>query len=187
MTDKLLHTFDRLQNLVRQLHRQAGIEHGLQPIHVDALIYLSQCNRYSDQPKVVTEYLGLTKGTVSQTLKLLESKGFIEKKPDKRDKRVTHLALTDSGRSLVQQWQPAPTLQAAIDRLETAQREQLSGLLTTLLRGVQQEMGQKGFGVCQNCRFHQVDGKQRLCGLTGDELSSSDAEKLCREYEDDLG
>jgi DNA-binding MarR family transcriptional regulator len=53
---------------------QAGAAHGLQPVQLEVLNYLSSCNRYSDTPMAVTEYLGQTKGTVSQTIKTLEKK-----------------------------------------------------------------------------------------------------------------
>ena len=38
------------------------------------LFYLNQANRFSNTPQALTEYLGLTKGTVSQTVLVLESR-----------------------------------------------------------------------------------------------------------------
>ncbi|MFN2812475.1 MarR family winged helix-turn-helix transcriptional regulator, partial [Escherichia coli] len=69
---------------------------------LSALHYLARCNRYSDTPLGVTEYLGLTKGTVSQSLKVLEGRGLISKLPDARDRRSVHLRLTDAGRALIE-------------------------------------------------------------------------------------
>ena len=85
---------EQLGNLLRAEERQAGSVHGLQPVHLQALHYLLRCNRYSDLPASVTDYLGLTKGTVSQTLLVLEKKRYIEKHPDVADRRSVHLALT---------------------------------------------------------------------------------------------
>ena len=70
------------------------------------LHYLSVCNRYSDTPMAVTEYLGQTKGTVSQTLKVLEKKALLFKEPDKDDKRVMHLKLTEQGQAAVARQHP---------------------------------------------------------------------------------
>jgi hypothetical protein len=55
----------RLASPVRNEARQALAEHGLQPVQFEALHYLTRCNRYSDTPMAVTEFLGQTKGTVS--------------------------------------------------------------------------------------------------------------------------
>ena len=70
---------ERLNNLLRMEMRAFGLSYGLLPVQIEALTYLTRCNRYSDTPQAVTEYLGLTKGTVSQSLKVLEQKGFFGK------------------------------------------------------------------------------------------------------------
>ncbi len=70
---------ERLASLLRSESRTMLLEHGLQPVQFEALQYIANCNRYSDTPMAVTEFLGQTKGTVSQTLKVLEKKGLIEK------------------------------------------------------------------------------------------------------------
>ena len=59
----LFDLIERLTSLMRIWNRQHPLLAELQPIQVSALIYLSRCNRYSDTPLAVTEYLGLTKGT----------------------------------------------------------------------------------------------------------------------------
>ena len=74
MSEDLFNIIERLANVLRQEVRAEGQSLGLQPVQQEALYYLSICNRYSDTTLAVTEYLGLTKGTVSQSLKVLENK-----------------------------------------------------------------------------------------------------------------
>ena len=88
---------------MRQENRTKLSLHGLQPVQFDALQYLMQCNHYSDTPMAVTEFLGQTKGTVSQTLNVLVRKGFIAKTMDQEDKRVVHLSVTSKGIKLSQE------------------------------------------------------------------------------------
>lgn len=90
---------ERLTSLMRVWSREQPLVAELQPVQLSALHYLARCNRYSDTPLGVTEYLGLTKGTVSQSLKVLEGRGLISKLPDARDRRSVHLRLTDAGRA----------------------------------------------------------------------------------------
>ncbi len=75
---------------MRAWSREQPLVAELQPVQLSALHYLARCNRYSDTPLGVTEYLGLTKGTVSQSLKVLEGRGLISKLPDARDRRSVH-------------------------------------------------------------------------------------------------
>ncbi|HIP78057.1 MAG TPA: MarR family transcriptional regulator, partial [Kiloniellaceae bacterium] len=55
-----------LERLARVLQNEAHSE-GLKPTQWEALRYLSRANRFSRTPSGVTAYLGMTKGTVSQT------------------------------------------------------------------------------------------------------------------------
>ena len=77
-------TLERLSTLVQQAVRDDASRQGLLPIHWQVLAYLARANRYSDIPIAVAEYLGITRGTVSQTLAVLERKGLIAKEGDER-------------------------------------------------------------------------------------------------------
>ena len=172
---------ERLANLFRKEARQAAAAYGLQPVQLEALKYLNLCNRYSDTPLGVTEYLGLTKGTVSQSIMMLVKKGFVEKLQDKKDKRVVHLKLTAEGKRLLKHLQPSQLLQNIpndmIDLAAMVER------LDQLLRTIQLENDLKTFGVCHSCRYNQTleNGKHR-CGLTEEILSKRDIQLICREH-----
>lgn len=98
-------------------YRQQPLLAGIKPTHLSALRYLASCNRYSNTPLAVTEYLGLTKGTVSQSLNRLETYGFIVKSQDQRDKRSVHLELTVSARTLLASVTRPKFLVDATDRM----------------------------------------------------------------------
>src|SRR4030065_1806393 len=78
---------ERLSLLTRADLRQAGAAQGLQPVHLQVLFYLNQANRFSNTPQALTEYLGLTKGTVSQTVLVLARRRLISRYADPRDGR----------------------------------------------------------------------------------------------------
>lgn len=86
--------FDILERLVSlqtgRLYRHPQLK-GLPAIWVQIIYYLTRCNGYSNTPAATTEYLDLTKGTVSQSLNKLESEGWLTKENDGRDKRIVHL------------------------------------------------------------------------------------------------
>lgn len=170
---------ERIANLLRQEARLAGAELGLQPIQQEVLHYLSRCNRYSDNPLGVAEYLGITKGTLSQTLKVLENKGLIEKHKDEQDKRLIHLVLSDEGKRFTRQAIPPKLFSQALGKVNT---NQLDTALTELLRHYQLKSDRLGFGVCRHCQHNQPGPHGFTCGLTGEPLKKRELELLCREF-----
>ena len=71
----IAHSLERLGRIMRAAEHDGE----LNPAQWEGLRYLGRANRFSNSPGALTRYLGATKGTVSQTLKALERKGFIAK------------------------------------------------------------------------------------------------------------
>jgi MarR family transcriptional regulator, organic hydroperoxide resistance regulator len=174
---------ERLSAYLRIDSRQSLINHGLQPIQLEVLHYLSVCNRFSDTPMAVTEYLGQTKGTVSQTIKLLEERGLLEKIDDKLDKRVAHLKLTDAGKSLLKETLPTPLFVKACDDLTDKEQEQITVAFDLLLKKIIQTNELKSFGVCKTCRYNSHSDKDgHFCNLVQVKLGIKDTQLICREH-----
>jgi len=184
ISEQIYEYFERIANLLRTDARKAGDGKPLQPVQLEALHYLAVCNRYSNTPAAVADYLGLTKGTVSQTLGILEAAGLVEKRPDLKDRRVVHLSLTGNGRALLQASIPPPTLRQALDLLTEQESQTVLAALNAVLRAMQKANGLRTFGQCQTCKHHRVFADDsRGCALTGEALSLEDAVKICREHE----
>lgn len=157
---------------------------GLLPVHLHALDYLSRCNRYSDRPLAVAEYLGVTKGTASQSLALLEKRGLIAKSPDSLDRRVVRLRVTARGGRLLRRSGLRPRIEKALASLPQGSGEALARGLEDLLRALQRQAGHRSFGVCHTCRhFRREDGGRFRCGLTREALSAQDSTLICREHD----
>ena len=177
--EQVFHLIERLGSLLRSEQRTAGSEHGLQPVHIQALDYLGRCNRYSDTAAALGQYLGATKGTTSQSLLVLQNKGLIKKTPDREDRRITHLALTAKGKRLLEKLNPPAAWQALLDEPDRLDLEaQLSRLLTRL----QKNNARQTFGLCHTCRHFLAQGDHYRCGLTQETLSEADSLKICQEH-----
>lgn len=153
-------------------------------VHHDILDYLSRCNRYSDTLQAVTEYLGLTKGTVSQSVSLLVEKGFIEKNQDARDGRIQHLNLTPAGQEYI--WQSDTDTRGLFEGISVspAYIRVFGTILNDILWQMQTRQGMKGFGQCRSCRHNKtLEDGSFMCGLTLEALASEDTQKICREHE----
>jgi MarR family transcriptional regulator, negative regulator of the multidrug operon emrRAB len=179
----LLDLVERLGHLIRADLRRISAEHGLQGIHLQALIYLQRANRYSNTPQALAEYLSLTKGTVSQSLLLLDRRGLIERYEDEVDRRVVRLRLSPLGEQVINeaqigtQWLEA-TREISANRI----RNGVSALRETLFMMLIDNSG-RTFGVCHTCAYCQKQSQRVYrCGLMGDRLSGPETRKICREH-----
>lgn len=181
---QLQQLLERLSSLLQSESRAHLNQYGLQPVHFEALHYLSICNRYSNTAKAVAEYLGLTKGTVSQSIKVLENKGLLTKQADDKDKRITHLSVTAAGSDLVKLHTPSSLLKDYCKQAEKGEPDMIVKNLTSLLRQIQTRHQHKSFGQCRSCTHNLKRGKgQFFCNLTQEPLSASDVELICYEHE----
>lgn len=173
---------ERISNLLRSEERKKYAAIGLQPVHIQVLDYLSTCNRFSDTPAAVAEYLGLTKGTISQSIQVLERKSYVEKSQDTQDGRVVHLALSTAGKQLLDDIKPLDIFAQAQHAVSTQGFSTLEAALSSILAELQKANNARSFGVCQSCvNFIEVENHY-LCNLTQLPLSQVDAKKICREH-----
>ncbi len=173
---------ERISSLLRSEQRRKYAALGLQPVHGQVLDYLAHCNKYSNTHAAVAEYLGLTKGTVSQTIQLLERKNLLEKTVSSQDARVIHLSLTESGERLINELKPLELFKQAEQQVSQLKFIDIGEALQTTLSVLQQANQSKSFGLCRTCSYFTVKENHYLCGLTQQALDRDDTEKICREH-----
>jgi DNA-binding MarR family transcriptional regulator len=176
----LLACFSRLfQSELR--HRALALD--LQPVHLQTLLYLRDANRYSNMPNALAEYLGSTKGTVSQSLLLLYRKGLIERYSDDHDRRVVRLRLTVQATELLRDQDWAREWEGVESAFPATQIAAAGTTLGQVLRELQKRRGGRSFGVCMTCdHFCREATATFRCGLTAEPLDSDDSRKICREH-----
>ncbi len=169
--------------LIRTEERRKCTELGLQPVHFQLLNYLSRCNKYSDTPAATANFLGMTRGTVSQSIIILEKKGYIEKIPDQSDKRMVHLALLPKGRDILEEARPTQLFNKALSILHEKSSD-LSGdqIIAQALTALQKANNSHSFGMCKTCKYFSTRDNGFYCRLTTEKLSPEDSEKICQEH-----
>ncbi len=178
----LFKLIERINNLVRSEERKKFAAIGLQPVHIQVLEYLSTCNRFSDTPAAVADYLGLTKGTVSQSIQVLERKNYLTKTPDTEDGRVVHLALTELATELLAELKPIEVLEQAQRLLDGQGFSTIEAALHAVLVGLQKANQARSFGVCHSCVNFIEKDRHYHCKLTDLPLTRVDSGKICREH-----
>ncbi|MEO6610509.1 MAG: MarR family transcriptional regulator [Aestuariivirga sp.] len=174
---RLREQLERLSRLIRQ----QGFEDGLNPAQWEALRYISRANRFSNSPGALAQYLGSTKGTVSQTILSLEKKGLLEKLQSAADARVVLLALTSAGTEMLAK-DPLSSLSADIGELSGKTARRLAKGIVEILQGQIKRQQQSEFGGCLDCRhWRDRSGEDQFshCMLFDAQLAKDELAKLC--------
>jgi DNA-binding MarR family transcriptional regulator len=173
---------DRLDRLTRS----GELGHGLNPAQWEALRYLARANRFSRTPAALADYLGTTRGTVSQSLISLEEKGHITRTQSSHDKRSVNLSLTTQGEAALFD-DPLTHLAADIAGGRSADLAAVVTLLRDTLARTIARNGGKPFGVCRTCRHFEPSsgskGGYARCALLDEPLSKEDSFAICVEQE----
>lgn len=178
---KISELVDRVGRIVHAIQ----FANGLNPAQWEALRFLSRANSYSRSPGALAEYLGSTKGTVSQTLIALESKGYVVRNRSETDRRSINIELTDQGLELVGQ-DPLVMLEGAVSDLAVAEREIFAHSMDTLMKNLQRERGQAEFGVCGECVHNRSDGEfgeNCHCVLRDEVLAFDELAQICLDFQ----
>lgn len=170
-----------LSRAMQNEQHHAAVGAGLLPVQLAMLAYLRDANRYSNTPQCLTEFLGLTKGTVSQSLKILEERAWVMRHTDAHDRRVVRLTLSETGKGVLDS-ATDDAWRTAAHGLPARDQDILCTLLTRLLASWQQTRDGRTFGVCRSCRHFRGGETAHQCGLTGESLSEHDSRQICREH-----
>jgi DNA-binding MarR family transcriptional regulator len=150
------------------------------------LRYLARCNRYSNTPAAIGRFLSSTKGTVSQSVKVLEREKLISKLSDAKDGRVIRLRLLKKGSNLLKCVDEESAIQAAVEAVGADEQLALANSLAALLRRAQRLNKSRSFGVCNTCRFFtQLADGGFQCGITNEPLTVDDSMQICVEHENE--
>jgi DNA-binding MarR family transcriptional regulator len=173
---------ERISTLLRSEQRKKYATLGLQPVHVQAMEYLGQCNRFSNTPAALTEHLGLTKGTLSQTLQVLVRKGYIEKQADTKDRRIVRLKLLETGKQLLNNIRSVNSSEQASQNVSKSNFTSLNKALTTMLNELQKVSNTNSFGLCNSCTFFIEQDNHFFCNSRQESMTQFDAGKICCYY-----
>ena len=174
-----LHIRDLIKRLAR-LDAAAAWGGDLNPTQRAVLEYLGQANRFSRSPSHVAEYLGTTRGTVSQSFKSLLQKGYVTEHRSQLDKRAISFELTTAGQSIAKADNP---LSGALVDFPDREKGALLASLRAVLGGVLDRNDGRSFGICNTCAHHQPTPEGGFCDLLSEPLLPAETQKICFEQE----
>ena len=135
---------------VGRLVQAEGYDGELSPAQWMALRFFARANQFSRNPSALAEFQATTRGTATQTIKLLEARGYLVREPSKADRRSIGLRLTGEGKRALAR-DPFEVLVRAVDLLDTEERTAMRRALHQVLSTVATSGAHRQIGVCQDC------------------------------------
>ena len=161
-----------------------GLVKGLTPAQWTALRYFARANRFSRTPSAFAAFHGTTRGTASQTIKNLETQGYLTRTRSAADGRSIRLDLTDKARAVLVN-DLFEALVRAADTLPPGVRSEFANALQRMLGQVASERGKPPFGTCASCKHLEGDGggweeqMSYACGFASGPLLLEELDELC--------
>lgn len=180
---KIVELVDRLSRIAHSLQ----FAEGLNPAQWEALRFVARANRNSCSPGTLADFMGSTKGTVSQTLKALESKGLIERARKAEDRRAVEISVTAAGLKLIEKDPLGQIHDALSPCTELEQRGVVEGL-ERLVGFVQTHKNIPEFGPCLDCSHYKPEACSETnsmgcrCGISGELFNSFELDKICADF-----
>ena len=180
---KIVELVDRLSRIAHSIQ----FAEGLNPAQWEALRYVARANRNSCSPGALADFMGSTKGTVSQTLKALETKGLIERHRKPGDRRAVHITVTPTGHDLLLK-DPLGRIHDALSPFDETEQLKIVDGMQGLLDIVQRHGQIPEFGPCLGCTHYkpeacdETNGVGCRCGVSGELFSSLEIDKICADF-----
>lgn len=134
----------KLRKIIRSINlesKRIEKEYSISIPQLLTLQFLSSQKNYQSSARELKSYLKLNPSTISGIISRLEKKRLIAKLPKFDDKRISHIALTDSGMNLLKN---APTtlfeqLSMELQDLDEQKLEELNNSIDFLVRAMNAE------------------------------------------------
>jgi DNA-binding MarR family transcriptional regulator len=184
VSSKVVAALERLSEAFRVLLWTEAKQYGLSPIQVQLLTFLLH---YPEEKRTVTflaSHFNMTKATISDAVKSLESKQLLARKVTASDSRSHTIHLIKEGKVLAKKVERfAQPMQATV--LQSQAIDQ-AGLLENLLQLIHQ-LNQQGVintqPMCLNCRFYAHKKGGHYCNLIKSPLKAGDLRVDCPEFQ----
>lgn len=184
ISSKVVAALERLSEAFRVLLWNEAKQYGLSPIQIQLLIFLQH---YPEEKRTITflaSYFNMTKATISDAVKSLESKKLLTRKATAGDSRSHTLHLVKDGKSLAAKVERfAQPLQESVAQLPPDKQASMLESLLKMIYQLNQEYIITPQTMCLNCRFYEQKTSGHYCNLVKAPLQSGDLRVDCPEFQ----
>ena len=185
LPDKIVVGLERIAAAFRALLWEHAKVIGLSPIQIQILIFVAFHNEPLCNVSHLAKEFNVTKPTISDAIKTLEKKGYIEKRSSATDGRAYSIFLTNDGQRTVKNIKHfADPVSSIVATLSEKEQTQVYASLSKLIYALNQEGILSVQRTCYSCTFYEKKKKVHYCHLLKTELSDKDIRIDCPEHKD---
>jgi DNA-binding MarR family transcriptional regulator len=184
LDNKIVAGLDRISQVFKTLLWEKSKIYNLSPIQIQLLIFIE----YHSEEKTTVSYLSqefnLSKPTISDTIKTLEQKQFINKIVDKKDTRSYRISLTETGKSIVLETENF--VNPLTEIITNSNQNDKLVLWENITNIIQQLNELKIISVqrtCLKCKHYSENNNKSFCNLLNQNLKTEDIRIDCEEFE----
>jgi DNA-binding MarR family transcriptional regulator len=148
------------------------------------LRFFARANAASRTPSAFASFQATTRGTASQMVKSLESRGLLTRRRNDADGRSVRFEITEAGRAMLAH-DPLRHLVTALERLDPEARESFLRTLARLSGDLATLRGSRAFGTCGDCDHYAAGatGTGGYCACAAAALPVGELGRLCANFQ----
>jgi len=184
MASKIVVSLERISGAFKSLLWNYAKTLGLSPIQIQLLIFIAyHKNNYCKVSYLAREF-NITRPTISDAIKVLNTKCLIQKEYSEIDNRSYTISLTTEGKKIVNTTENfADPIKDEIKKNDTKNLEILYRSLNQLIYNLNKKDIITVQRVCYACRFYKKDKRKHYCNLLEKELYTKEIRVDCPEFE----
>lgn len=182
---KIVAALEKISEVFRVLLWAEAKGNNVSPIQMQLLIFL----KYHKEDKhrriaFMAKEFNLTKPTISDSVKVLEQKGLVQRVDDLNDSRSFNFSLTPKGEQLTDVIEKfTMPLDGAIASLQNPQKEYLLSSVLDLIYRLNQQGVISTQRMCYTCFYYDGDRKEKhYCNLVQKKLAFDEIRLECPEH-----
>ena len=184
INDKIIYGLERISDAFKTLLWEKAKDFGISPIQIQLLIFIA--NHKSELCKVthLAKEFNVTKPTVSDAVRVLINKKYLDKDQSDVDSRSYSLLVTEEGKDLISRISSyTEPLYKALNASDNRQLEGLYSSITTLINSLNANGVIQVQRSCFSCRFYQKVSQKHHCNLLNQTLAETDIRLDCAEHQ----
>ena len=185
LESKILTGLERLSEALKALLWAKAKIYGISPIQIQILLFVANHKTEICNVSYMAKEFNVTKATISDAVRILLKKEYLEKDLSPIDNRRYNLSLTPTGTDLFNNLSEYAS--PFEKELSSFQKKDLSTVYDTLTKLIFQ-LNQRGIiqvqRTCFNCKYYSGDKKNsHYCSLLKSELKKQEIRLDCNEFE----
>ena len=185
ITSKIVVGLERISEVFRALLWKHAKTIGLSPIQIQLLIFIAYHKQHLCNVSHLAKEFNVTKPTISDAVRVLHTKEFIQKEYSTTDSRRYTISNTVSGTKIVKETEGfADPIKNGLLKMDSKELETFYTSLTTLIYSLNKNGVLSVQRTCYACKFYQRDEKKHFCNYLNKELRNKEIRLDCLEFEE---